>query len=109
MDESNYATRTEEIEKAYRTLGLYLSDFRWEAPGPCPEDGNPDHVHPTHSVFIGQFDIGDIAFSSGILNPEQVDFDDQFRLLTAEMKTSDLDALKKELKDKMTRGEDPFS
>lgn len=109
MDESTYATRSEEIEKAYRAIGLYLSDFRWEAPGPCPEEGNPDHVHPTHSVFIGQFDIGDIAFSSGVLDPEQVDFDGQFRLLTAEMKTTELEAMKQSLKDKMARGEDPFA
>jgi hypothetical protein len=115
--EDTFAAKTEEVEKAYRAIGLYLSDHRWVSPGQAPpEDGGDEEDleysrladHPQHAVLLAHFDVGDLAFSKRVLDPEQVDFDKSFRLMEAEMKTAEFAATKKAMQERLARGEDPF-
>lgn len=114
--EDTFAAKTEEVEKAFRGIGLYLSDHRWVSPGQEAPDGGEDDIeysrladHPRHAVLLGHFDVGDLAFATRVLDPEQVDFDQSFRLMEAEMRTRDIADTKQTMKDRLARGEDPFT
>lgn len=113
--EDTFAAKTEEVEKAYRNIGLYLSDYRWVSPGQPDQEAEAEDLestrldaHPQHAVLLARFDVGDLAFSKRVLDPEQVDFDASFRLMESEMKTAEFAATKKEIQDRLARGEDPF-
>lgn len=112
--EDTFAAKTEEVEKAYRNIGLYLSDHRWVSPGEPDQEGEDLEYarleeHPKHAVLLAHFDVGDLAFSTRVLDPEQVDFDKSFHLMEAEMKTAEFAATKKEMKERLAKGEDPFA
>lgn len=112
--EETFAAKTEEVEKAYRNIGLYLSDHRWVSPGQQPDEEGEDleytrlDSHPKHAILLAQFDVGDLAFSTRVLDPEQVDFDASFRLMESEMKTAEIAATKKQIQERLAKGEDPF-
>jgi len=110
--EDTFAAKTQEVEKAFRAIGLYLADHRWFSPGQPPEEDDPEYSrigdHPHHAVLMARFDVGDLAFSTRVLDPEQVDFDAQFRLLEAEMNTKDFDDTKRIMQERVARGENPF-
>lgn len=112
--EDTFAAKTEEVEKAYRNIGLYLSDHRWVSPGQPDQQEAEDleytrlDSHPQHAVLLAQFDVGDLAFSKRVLDPEQIDFDKSFHLMEAEMKTAEFAATKKEIQERLARGENPF-
>lgn len=64
----------ERVEDAYRKKGLYLSGVMVQ------EDMTPDDAdEPREHRMIVQFDLGDLAFSEKMDDPENAEINDQLR------------------------------
>lgn len=72
----------EELEK----IGLY-------ADGEVHVEGHGEHL-----ALIGNFRIGDIAFSQRVQNPQQDAFDDQFRAIETDNLYDQADDIRNEFK-----------
>jgi hypothetical protein len=76
MDDSTLAAKTEALEIGMRGIGLYMSHHQWLQPG---EEGFPKPVDeampreedgPKCLMLVATFDLGDLAFTNKVQNPE---------------------------------------
>jgi hypothetical protein len=55
-------------------------------------------------MLVATFDLGDLAFTNKVQNPEQADWDKEFGLMAAQMKNENLSDTEKRIAD----GENPY-
>lgn len=98
-DDSTFYARTEAIEKSFRNIGLHLAQSQWLHPGEIPEgapnpfgDDIPEEMKEC-ALFVGSFDIGDLAFSKRVLDPESHDWDKMFGELAAGLEIDGIKAI----------------
>jgi len=90
--DTNYGALQDRLEKDLSQLGLYLTGARWVAPGDDQSKDAVDMVlddteRDSRVAFVLlELRIGDVAFTPRVLDPEQADWDKEFRLMTAGFK-----------------------
>jgi hypothetical protein len=111
MDDTTFEAKWDEVTTSMERIGLYAAGHQWLVPGDHSHDDDPDYVEPDakHAVLMARFNLGDLAFSKRVMEPESVEWDKEFGLMVA----SDTIATTKEtiegLHEKMKRGENPFA
>lgn len=97
MEESLLHTKQEQVENEFRHLGLYLSAAQWVQ---VSEDQPP--------ALMATFDVGDFAFAPSTLDKVQHDFDGEFRMMTALMRSTEERQTTDGIAECIARGQNPF-
>lgn len=84
---------TQELEARAAEVGLYAQTAVVLAQP--EEDVSEEESAP--ATLIVNFLIGDRAWSDAVQNPEQVDFDKQFRMMAADLEDDEFDEYRKRL------------
>lgn len=109
--DTNYAAIQDAVEKDLAQLGLYLTDARWIAPGDDrPKEAVDMVLDDTEresrvAFLVMDLAIGDVAFTSRVLDPEQADWDKEFRLMAAGLKIDAEKDLRAQIEDDIRRGQ----
>ncbi len=105
MDDSILQAKLEEAESSLRSIGLYLDRSRWIVPGADEEEDDPQRPKEAAkgaAILLMSCLVGDLAFSTRVQEPEQVDFDASFRRMKVELEAAEAEELRK----RMAAGED---
>lgn len=109
--DTNYGALQERLENELSQLGLYLNDARWIAPGDeHPKDAVDMVLDDTErdsrvAFLLLDLSIGDVAFTPRVLDPEQADWDKEFRLMTASYRIEAEKEMRAKIEEDMRRGE----
>lgn len=92
-------TRAEGLDDLLRKLGLYVEG------GQVIGADTPLGVRP---VLVLHCQIGDVAFTERVQDPETAAFNDQFRVMEAEQGTSDFLDAHQQMQRNIAAGRDPL-
>jgi hypothetical protein len=72
------------LESTLRAAGLYVDRFQVIMPGDAEDVDPTQHAAqtPGNAVVVVECYVGDVAFSKKIQEPEQADYDAEFRQMT---------------------------
>lgn len=115
-DELPLEAKADELEGAFRKIGLYFNQARWLSPGKPEDQSDPDAPYveehrsmPDRNFLIVDALVGDVAFSKRVQTPEQVDIDTEFSKMTREYKSAEALELQEKIRKAVAAGEDPFA
>lgn len=84
------------LADSLRQIGLYANEGRFLS----RDDGR---------VFLAvSVDIGDVAFTTRVQDPEQAQFDDQFRQVATEVVDDDFLETRERMRRRIAEGKNPF-
>lgn len=96
-----FREKADALESAARKVGLYIRDVGLTM-GPVHTDEGIQ-VQP---VMVGNFTVGDQAWSARVQNPEQDTTETEFRKMAVEMEKDKFEETRAELERRMREGRD---
>jgi hypothetical protein len=93
----------EELENSARKLGLYADNLAIGVPM-----GGPNLDDEERMVVVGQFTIGDIAWSDRVQNPQADETDMEFRKMAVDLEKDAFEAKRLEIERKLKEGKPIF-
>jgi hypothetical protein len=93
LDQDAQDRLTAAVEETGRHLGLYAHAIRIHQPDPDEDPSIPDD-HP--AIVLASFDVGDLAFSSRVLDPQNEETNAEFREMVVDEQRSEVERLRRE-------------
>jgi hypothetical protein len=117
-DDLNLGAKSDEIETALRSVGVYVDRAHWQDPkemmkaaaGATEDEELMEQAKNAKTPFILTMEcfVGDVAFTDRVQNPVQHSMDDEFRSITLEFREQEFKETQEKIRQALAEGRNPF-